>query len=140
MARAAAYAQAAALPQYEEPRRAPRPVPAARPRSRATAHAKLPRLFFVFVACLAIIAVGRISLSFAVVQKSLQTDSVARAVSQLQVENNTLSESIARKAAGTIIREKASALGLVPAAKVTYLTVHPQSSGANTRPGEAGVR
>jgi hypothetical protein len=122
------------------PRRAPRPVPAARPRPRAAAHAKLPRLFFVFVACLAIIAVGRISLSFAVVQKSLQTDNVARAVSQLQIENNTLGESIARKAAGTIIREKASILGLVPAAKVTYLTVHTQTSRAVAKPSEAGAR
>ncbi len=77
MATAARHAQSAApAPRYErdareEPAYAYR---APRTRKRAAQRSRLMRTFVIFVGCLTVLAVGRVALSFAVVQKTLQTD------------------------------------------------------------------
>ena len=68
----AAQARRNALPAYEaEPRRA-RPAARRAPqaRRRAAQRARLTHLFVIFVICLTVLAVGRVALSFAVVQKT----------------------------------------------------------------------
>ena len=64
---------------------APPPAAPATPSGRRAARAaprrraqSLPARLLVFVVLLAVLAVGRVALSFAVVQKNLQTDAVAR--------------------------------------------------------------
>jgi hypothetical protein len=66
-----------------------------------------------------------VALSFAVVQKSLQTDAVVRAQGQLASENQSLSEEVARLSSSIRIHNVAlNRLGLVAATNVQYLTVH----------------
>ena len=83
------------------------------------------RLFVVFVVCLTALAVGRVALSFAVVQKSLQTDAVAREVGRLSAENQRLQETVANQGSSVNIRKIAvKQLGLVDAAHWETLRVH----------------
>ena len=72
------------------------------------------------------LAVGRVALSFAVVQKSLQTDAIAREERRVSAENAQLSEELAQLSSTIRIRHIAeSQLGLVDvdATNVKYLTV-----------------
>ena len=78
---AAAPARAARRPRAAAPRRSGR-----RRRRRAPAPS-MPLPLLVFVVCLALLAVGRVTLSFAVVQKNLQTDAWSASTAQLAVEN-----------------------------------------------------
>jgi cell division protein FtsL len=94
------------------------------------------RLFFVFVVCLAALGVGRVALSFAVVQKSLQTDAVKIEQRRFEAENADLAAAVTRLSSTTRIRAIAeSQLGLIPAQRPVYLRV----KAAGTRaPGGAG--
>ena len=65
---------------------------APRPRRRLQA---LPARLVVFGVLLAVLAVGRVTLSFAVVQKNLQTDAVARQLHVVQAQNQQLAETAA---------------------------------------------
>jgi len=86
--------------------------------------ARAARFFFVFVICLAVLGVGRVALSFAVVQKSLQTDAVKIEQRRLEAENADLSAQVSRLGSTMRIREIAqSRLGLVLAERPVYLTV-----------------
>jgi cell division protein FtsL len=123
----ARYAEEA--PRRSEPteRRPARPAARRAPqtRQRAAQRARLTRLFVVFVVCLTVLAVGRVALSFAVVQKSLQTDAVAREERRLSAENQQLAEQIANQGSSVNIRKIAETqLGLVDPTHVAYLKVH----------------
>ena len=95
---------------------------APRTRRRAAQRSRLTRVFVIFVASLTILAVGRVALSFAVVQKSLQTDAVVRQERRLTAENAQLQEDLAQLASTVRIRHVAEKqLGLVDASHVIYL-------------------
>lgn len=129
MAAAAQARRAAAEPRpWEEPEEEARPRPAARraavSRRRAAQRARLTRAFVVFFVCLAVLAVGRVALSFAVVQKTLQTDAVVRQERAVSAENERLAEDLAQLGSTVRIRHIAETqLGLVDAAHVQYLRV-----------------
>ncbi len=134
MARSAAARRAA--PQHVEPRTVrPRPVPRRADQASSAARARAVRLFFVFVGCLAVLAVGRVALSFAVVQKSLQTDAVQIEQRRLEAENADLAAEVTRLGSSARIRSVAQGqLGLVPAERPVYLTVKaaaPTASGGS---------
>lgn len=120
-------AQRAALPRretWEEARPAVRRAP--RPRTRSRPRSKFTSRVIVFSVCLALLAVGRVTLSFAVVQKSLQTGDVVRVERQLAADNAQLAEQAAQLAANSsILRTATKQLHLVPMTNVQYLTVHP---------------
>ena len=134
MAAAAQARQAAVAPRRTEETEH-RPPPAARrapqARQRAAQRARLMRLFVVFVVCLTVLAVGRVALSFAVVQKSLQTDAVTREVGRLSAQNQRLQEIVANQGSSVNIRKIAEKqLGLVVPAHVQYLKVHRTATAA----------
>jgi cell division protein FtsL len=114
------------VPPPARPTRAPQPRPGARrapqARLRAARRARFTRIFVVFVVCLTALAAGRVSLSFAVVQKSLRTDDVVRQQKALAAENAQLSAQIAQASSSVRIRNVAEhQLGLVGATHVMYL-------------------
>lgn len=120
MAAVAQARRAAAAPRrQEQPERVPaRPAARRAPqaRRRAAQRARLTRVFVVFVICLTVLAVGRVSLSFAVVQKSLQTETVVREERALSAENAQLAEKLAQMSSTVRIRHIAvTQLGLVDA-------------------------
>ncbi|MGO8685062.1 MAG: hypothetical protein ACLQUT_10865 [Thermoleophilia bacterium] len=121
----AAY-QRAALPHYDEADEALplRPVPQRRSRSLARpAQRALPRRLFVLVILLAILAAGRVTLSFAVVQKSLQTSAATSEVARLTADNTQLSNQLVALTATSHVRAMAvNKLHLVPVVDVQYLT------------------
>ena len=120
MAAAAQVRRAAAAPRpQEEPARA-QARPAARrapqARARAAQRARLTRVFVIFVTCLTVLAVGRVALSFAVVQKTVQTAAVVREERRLSSENAQLAETLAQLGSTVRIRHIAETqLGLVDA-------------------------
>jgi len=133
LAAAAQARRAAEAPRRREEteRRAARPAARRAPQARqyAAQRARLTRLFVIFVVCLTVLAVGRVALSFAVVQKTLQTDSVARAERRLSAENQQLAEQIANQGSSVNIRKIAETqLGLVDPTHVAYLKVHRTST------------
>jgi cell division protein FtsL len=136
VARAAAARRPA--PRHEDEPRVVRPrrsAPAA-DRQAEAARARAVRLFFVAVVCLAVLGVGRVALSFAVVQKSLQTDAVRVEERRLVAENADLAAEVTRLGSTTRIRWIAeSRLGLVPAERPVYLSVEADAAKA---PGGAG--
>ena len=128
MAAAAQARRAVAVPRPGEQteRRPPRPAVRRAPqaRRRAAQRARLTRAFVVFIACLTVLAVGRVALSFAVVQKSLQTDAIVRQERNVSAANAQLAETVAQLASTVRIRHLAQTqLGLVDPTHVQYLTV-----------------
>ncbi len=126
MAAAAQARRAEASPRRhdEEQPRPPRPAAYRAPQARARAaqRSRLMRLFVVFVVCLTALAVGRVALSFAVVQKTLQTDALAREERRVSAENAQLSEQLAQLGSSVNIRRIAEhQLGLVDPTHVLYL-------------------
>jgi cell division protein FtsL len=86
------------------------------------------RTFIVFVGCLTVLAVGRVALSFAVVQKTLQTDAIVREERQISDKNAQLQEKVAQLSSTPRIRHIAETqLGLVDASHVLFPT--PLKSG-----------
>jgi cell division protein FtsB len=91
-------------------------------RRRAAQRSRLTRAFVIFVACLTLLAVGRVALSFAVVQKSLQTDAVVHEARRVAALNDTRQEEVAQLASTVRIRHIAeSELGLVEATHTLFL-------------------
>ena len=120
MAAAAQARRAAAAPRrQEQPERVPaRPAARRAPqtRRRAAQRASRTRVFVIFVVCLTVLAVGRVSLSFAVVQKTLQTEAVVHEERALSAENAQLVEKLARMSSTVRISHIAKTqLGLVDA-------------------------
>ena len=122
----AAAARHAASPAPSTGRRAPAAAPA-RPRrapgtrARAARRSRLTRAFVVFVACLTLLAVGRVALSFAVVQKTLQTETVVREQRRLSAKHDELREQVAQLSSTVrISRIAESELGLVAASHIDF--------------------
>ena len=96
---------------------------------QAVSRGRLMRAFIIFVACLAVLAVGRVAISFAVVQKTVATEAVAREERRVSAENGQLAEKLAELGSTVRIRGIAeSKLGLVNAEDVQYLTVGVQAA------------
>jgi cell division protein FtsL len=115
----------------------PRPAGARRTSAQVAARARAVRWFFVFVVCFAVLAVGRVALSFAVVQKSLQTDTVQTQARTLEAANADLQAEVTRLGSSARIRNIAQGqLGLVQAERPIYLTVKakpPAAQGGSGR-------
>lgn len=125
MATAARHARAASpAPRRGEAPDVAAPVHAYRApqtRRRAAQRSRLTRTFVIFVACLTALAVGRVALSFAVVQKTLQTDAIVREERRVSDRNGQLEETVARLASTARIRRIAETqLGLVEANHFSY--------------------
>lgn len=106
------------------PRRAAPPTPRLRTRSQRAKQARVPRLLVVFAIALTVLAVGRIALSFAVVQKTMATESVAAEQSRIVAENAQLTADVTRLSSMTRIRSIAlRSLDLVVSSGVVYLSV-----------------
>ncbi len=89
---------------------------APRTRKRAAQRSRLMRTFVIFVGCLTVLAVGRVALSFAVVQKTLQTDAIVREERRISDKNDQLEEQVAQLGSPVRVRHIAeSQLGLVDA-------------------------
>jgi cell division protein FtsL len=90
-------------------------------RRRAAQRSRLMRTFIIFVGCLTVLAVGRVALSFAVVQKSLQTEAIVREERQVSDQNAQLREKVAQLSSAPRIEHIAeSQLGLVKATHFSY--------------------
>lgn len=126
MATAARQARAGApARQYDEDVREHAPqyaYRAPRTRARAAQRSRLMRTFVIFVGCLTLLAVGRVALSFAVVQKTLQTDAVVREERRISDRNDQLEEKLAQLGSPVRIQHIAeSQLGLVlPGSHISY--------------------
>ncbi len=78
-----------------------------------------------------VLAVGRIALSFAVVQKTMATEAVAAEQSRVVAENAQLTADVTRLSSMTRIRSIAlRRLDLVPSSGVVYLSVDPGAADA----------
>lgn len=123
-------------PRQKEAKRTAHGVrPAARPRARAASRPGLSQAVIIFVLCLAVLAAGRVAMSFAVVQKTVATDAVAREERRISAENAQLAEKLAYLGSTVRIRSIAqSRLGMVQAEHKAYLTV------AGTEAAESSAR
>lgn len=111
-----------AVPAPERERRALEVVRRPAGRRRLGLRQRPGLLLVGFAVCLALLAVGRVTLSFAVVQKNLQTETLVRQQRALEADNVRLQEQIARLAATPRVRMLAiERHGLVPAQGVIYL-------------------
>jgi len=128
----AAHARATApAPRREQDARRETPAYAYRaPRTqrKAAQRSRFMRTFVVFVGCLTVLAVGRVAISFAVVQKTLQTDAIVREERQVSDKNAQLREQVAQLSSTSRIRTEAQKLGLVDATHLLYL--QPLKGGA----------
>lgn len=124
MAAAARHARTAA-PRYEQDAPPEAPAYAYRAphtRRKAAQRSRFMRTFIIFVGCLTVLAVGRVALSFAVVQKTLQTDAIVREEQQISDKNAQLREQVALLSSTPRIRSEAQKLGLVDGSShVLYL-------------------
>jgi hypothetical protein len=133
---ASAAARRAAPRPHNDELDGPRPVRqstrrASRAHRNAVARAGLTKVAVVFVICLTALAVGRVALSFAVVQKSLETERLVRAERQVAAENARLAEDVAQRSSTVTIRNAAEhQLGLVDATHVKYLWARPLATHA----------
>ncbi len=94
---------------------------APRTRRRAAQRSRVTRAFVIFFACLTVLAVGRVALSFAVVQKSLQTEAVIHEERRITALNDRRQEQLAKLASPVRIRSIAEKeLGLVEATHFLY--------------------
>lgn len=115
--------EAAGTVRRRRPRLASPPAMAVRP-GPAVSRGRFWRGFIIFVACLAVLAVGRVAISFAVVQKTVATEAVAREERRVAAENGQLAEKLAELGSTVRIRGIAeNRLGLVDAKDVQYLTI-----------------
>ena len=124
MATAARHAHTTTAPRHEQDARPETPAYAYRAphtRRKAAQRSRFMRTFVVFVGCLTVLAVGRVALSFAVVQKTLQTDAIVRQEHQLSDENAQLREQVAQLSSAPRIQHIAETqLGLVKATHFSY--------------------
>ena len=124
MAAAAQHARRAPAPRREQEARPEIPAYAYRAphtRRRAAQRSRFMRTFVIFVGCLTVLAVGRVALSFAVVQKTLQTDAIVREERRVSDKNGELREEVARLSSTMRIQHIAeSQLGLVAAKHLAY--------------------
>jgi cell division protein FtsL len=106
-------------------------------RRKAAQRSRFMRTFVVFVGCLTLLAVGRVAISFAVVQKTLQTDAIVHEERRVSGKNGELREEVARLSSTVRIRHIAETeLGLVNATHFLY----PEPLRAGTVSGVAATR
>jgi len=118
-------------PPLAAPRRRPKRAPAPAPRPRLQS---LPARLLVFGAVLALLAAGRVALSFAVVQKNLQTDAVSRQYRAVEAENQQLADTAAGLSSALAVRNAAvNRYHLIVSPDVQFITVHRHHAGARTR-------
>jgi cell division protein FtsL len=124
LAAVAQHARRAPAPRREPEERPATPTYAYRAphtRRRAAQRSRFMRTFVVFVGCLTVLAVGRVALSFAVVQKTLQTDAIVREERRVSDKNGEIREEVARLSSTMRIQHIAeSQLGLVVAKHPAY--------------------
>jgi len=130
MTPAGAPARALPAPARREPERRPTRVPQRRPSGSPARASRLSRQsltvrLVVFVVLLAVLAVGRVTLSFAVVQKNLQTDAVARQERVVDAANQRLAERAATLSSALTVRNVAmDKYHLIVPPDVQFITVH----------------
>ena len=124
MASAAHARSTAPAPRHEREARPEAPAYAYRApqtRRKAAQRSRLMRTFIIFVGCLTVLAVGRVALSFAVVQKSLQTDAIVHEERRISDQNGELREKVAQLGSPVRISNIAqNQLGLVNATHFSY--------------------
>jgi cell division protein FtsB len=145
MATAARHARAATpAPRHEQVARPETPAyayRAPRTRKRAAQRSRLTRAFVAFVIVLTVLAVGRVALSFAVVQKTLQTDAVVREERRISAQNDQLEGTLSDLGSALRIRHIAqSQLGLVDASHISYPEPLLPKTASATGPETASVR
>jgi cell division protein FtsL len=107
--------------------------PAPKESQRAASRARLWRAFVIFVICFAVLAAGRVAMSFAVVQKTVATDAIAREERQISAENAQLAEKLAQLGSTVRIRSIAQTrLGMIQAQDPQYLTVAGSSAAESS--------
>ncbi len=132
---AAAGASARPLPAPERHDAERRPVGAPRRRHGAAPAPRrrlqsLPARLLVFGVLLAVLAVGRVALSFAVVQKNLETDAVARQYRLVDAQNQQLAETAAGLSSALTVRNVAvKKYHLIVSPSAQFITVHPRHAG-----------
>jgi hypothetical protein len=134
---ASASAAPAPAPRRRQPATQPARRPSAAPRAASRPRAKLPVRITVFVICLTLLAVGRVTLSFAVVQKNLQTDAVVHEYRGLDVQNARLAEEVAGMTSSLKVHNIAvNRYGLTVPQSVQYVSAKPARAGkaGSTRP------
>lgn len=110
-----------------------RPAGASAPAPRTRGHS-LPARLLVFGMLLAVLAVGRVALSFAVVQKNLQTDAVARQYRALDAQNQQLAETAAGLSSALAVRNVAvKKYHLIVSPSAQFITVPAGHTGTRTR-------
>jgi cell division protein FtsB len=143
MATAARHAVAPA-PRHRQDARAEAPAyayRAPRSRKRAAQRSRLTRAFVAFVIVLTVLAVGRVALSFAVVQKTLQTDAIVREQRTYSARNDQLEGTLADLGSTLRIRHIAqSQLGLVDATHIAYPAPLLPQAASQAAPETASVR
>jgi cell division protein FtsB len=103
-----------------------RPVPG---RRSTVLHSKLVTRLIAFGICVALLAVGRVALSFAVVQKNLQTSALIKQELVLRDENMNLADLVAQQTASGKVQNLArKKYGLVEGDLPVFLSVHPDAT------------
>lgn len=112
------------------PQRRPGTGAAPAPRRRLQS---LPARLIVFGVLLAVLAVGRVTLSFAVVQKNLQTDAVTRQYRALDGQNQQLAETAAGLSSALAVRNVAvKKYHLIVSPWVQFITVRANRAATPT--------
>jgi len=113
---------------------APQRRPAAAALAPRPRRHSLPARLLVFGMLLAVLAVGRVALSFAVVQKNLQTDAVARQYRALDAQNQQLAETAAGLSSALAVRNVAvKKYHLIVSPSAQFITVPAGHTGTRTR-------
>ena len=113
---------------------APQRRPAAAALAPRPRRHSLPARLLVFGMLLAVLAVGRVALSFAVVQKNLQTDAVARQYRALDAQNQQLAETAAGLSSALAVRDLAvKKYHLIVSPSAQFITVPAGHTGTRTR-------
>jgi len=95
-------------------------------------------LLLLFAVCLAFLGVSRVTLTFAVVQKSLETESLIEQQRTVRQDNAELTRRLARLNAATRVHSLAvGKLGLVAPASIVYLPAGKTTAG-QTAAGTGG--
>jgi hypothetical protein len=84
----------------------------------------------VFGVCVALLAAGRVALTFAVVQKNMQTSSVIKQERALRDDNMSLAALVAQQGGSSKVQNLAKKMGLVQGDTPVFLRVHPRAAGS----------
>ena len=118
-----------ARPLPEEERRL-RPLPGRR-RPSFILRSKPATRLIAFGVCVALLAVGRVAITFAVVQKNLQTSTLMTQEGVLRDNNMNLADEVAQQSATALVQKRATkTYGLIQADDVRYLTLPPDAASS----------